>query len=607
MNTKRFLTLFLLMLVGSPSWLSAQYWGERVLEKGFEQTEFFFAPNHLMPYGIGSFKGTTVGLLGDPLQEIIVNPSRLGLDSTRDAWLYTDFRGAKNVTEKENWVVPAYMNLYDVRYAASSSVYMPYPRIYLETRRELEPVFSGGAIVRPLPETAPGLYAAATYQYILQDAKYYSVPQNIYRTAAGYDFNGRTVAASETMPIVDKYSGKDNMRQAGHFASVYVRYGAPWGLDLGATLSRAMFHRDGSYGSQNYWDYSGSSTSLWSNMEARAQSYAAWDLGGGVTYHVNDNVAFGVTAGNLWGDAVQALHATDSSYHLYNSTTYDSYYNRSGNGLYQWNHQGTTSYYGADILARTSPAMRMNVYYRHQKSTIDIGLASSVLDTSYSTYANRYNEQPYSSISRSILSDTRSGGGTQHITTDRLMGTLRWQMDDRVELSIGAQLEWYTMEISTSESVVMASRYEYRQSQENYNWRSTQDESKDLRWTFASKRSSLQIPVFLTLRASKLLQFMIGINRDMTSWNIDEVTLALFRYRYEDYNGTLTQNSNFGERYTVPAEHVSDVRTTFLAGIGVSPSEKLNLRLLMVPNFREGFDGQELDQLQLWLGLIVTP
>jgi hypothetical protein len=27
----------------------------------------------------------------------------------------------------------------------------------------------------------------------------------------------------------------------------------------------------------------------------------------------------------------------------------------------------------------------------------------------------------------------------------------------------------------------------------------------------------------------------------------------------------------------------------------------------MVPNFREGFDGQELDQLQLWLGLTVTP
>jgi hypothetical protein len=606
MNTKRVLTLFLLIVVGSPSWVSAQYWGERVLEKGFEHTEFFFAPNHLMPYGIGSFKGTTAGLLDDPLQEIIVNPSRLGLDSTHDAWLYTDFRGAKTITEENNWIVPAYTYL-DSRYAPVSSMYLPYPRLYLESRRELEPVFSGGAIFRPLPETAPSLYAAATYQYILQDAKYYSVPQNIYRTAAGYDFNGKSVAASEAMPIVDKYSGKDNMRQAGHFASVYVRYGAPGGLDLGATLSRAMFHRDGSYGSQNYWDYTGNSTSLWSNMEARAQSYTAWDLGGGVTYHFNEHVSFGVTAGNLWGDAVQALHTTDSSHYLYKSTTSDSYYNRSGNGLYQWNHQGTTLYYGADILAHTSPAMTMNFYYRHQKSAADIGLASGVLDTSFSTYSNSYNDQPYSSMSRSILSDARSGGGTQNITTDRLMGSLRWQIDDRVALAIGAQLEWYTMEIATSESVVMASRYEHMYSGEYYNWRSAQNESKDLRWTFTSKRSSLQIPVFLTLRASKLLQFMIGINRDMTSWRIEEITLALFRFRYEDQNGTVTQKTNFGERYTVPTENVSDVRTTFLAGIAVSPSEKLNLRLLMVPNFREGFDGQELDQLQLWLGLTVTP
>jgi len=67
------------------------------------------------------------------------------------------------------------------------------------------------------------------------------------------------------------------------------------------------------------------------------------------------------------------------------------------------------------------------------------------------------------------------------------------------------------------------------------------------------------------------------------------------------------QKFDFGVEDTVPTENVSDVRTTFLAGIAVSPSEKLNLRLLMVPNFREGFDGQELDQLQLWLGLTVTP
>ena len=113
--------------------------------------------------------------------------------------------------------------------------------------------------------------------------------------------------------------------------------------------------------------------------------------------------------------------------------------------------------------------------------------------------------------------------------------------------------------------------------------------------------------MFLTIQASKFVQFMIGVNRDMSSWNIDDVTLALFRYRSSTQNGTVTRKDNFGERYTAPNENDRDVRTTLLAGIGISPSEKLNLRLLMVPNFREGIDGQELDQLQLWLGLTVTP
>jgi hypothetical protein len=206
-----------------------------------------------------------------------------------------------------------------------------------------------------------------------------------------------------------------------------------------------------------------------------------------------------------------------------------------------------------------------------------------------------------------VACDNRSGGGAQNITTDRLAGSVRWQIDDRVSLSVGAQLEWYRMEIKTSESVLLANRYGYTSSSGGYEGRSAQNESKDLLWTFTSKRTSLQIPVFLTIQASKSVQLIFGLNRDMASWNIDEVTLALFRYRIIEQNGAATQKTNFGERYTVPNENQSDIRTTFLAGLAVSPSEKLNLRLLMVPNFREGIDGQELDQLQFWLGVTVTP
>jgi hypothetical protein len=600
------LTLYVALTISMPPLLNAQYWGERVLEKGFEQTDFFFAPVHLLPYGIGSFKGTTAGLLSNPLQEIALNPSRLVLDSTKDVWLYTDFRGARNVTQEESPVLPAYMVGY--RAALDVASYFPYPRLYLQTRRELEPVFSGGVIVRPLPEVAPALFVCATYQYVLQDEKYYSVPQNIYRTAAGYDFNGRDVAASSSIPIVDKYSGKDEMHQAGHTGSVVVRYSLEDRLDVAGTVSRSVFQRHGGYGSSNFWDQSSTTTSLWGNMELRSQSYAHWDLSGGITYHFNDRIALGGTLGYLRGDAVQALRDNDSSYYSYSTTSpSSSFYNRSSNGLYEWRHAGTTIYAEGDIVTHPGPGTTLSFYYSHQRSDVDLSIGSGILDTSYSTYTWTNNSTPVTSLSQSFLLDNRSGSGTQNISTDRLMGSLQWRIDDKVSLSVGAQLEWYSTEMKTSESVMLSNHYDYSNSTGDYAWHTAQEESKDLLWTFTSKRTSLRIPVFVTIQASKAVQVLLGVNRDMSAWNIDDVTLAMFRYRKTTENATVTRKDNFGERYTVPNENESDVRTTLLAGLTVSPSEKLNLRLLLVPNFRQGYEGQELDQLQLWLGVTVTP
>src|SRR5512140_161266 len=208
MKTKICGAILLSLILLLPVPLTAQYWGERVLEKSFEQTDFFFAPNYLNPYGIGSFKSTTPGLLKDPLLDFAINPSRLALDSARAAYLYTDFRSVRNVKENTSFYPPW---IYATDMARSSMLY--YPRFYVESHRELEPVFSGAIIARPLPSLSNDLYIGATYQMILQDEKYYDIPQDIYRTAAGYDYSGRAAAAEANIPIVDKYSGKDNMHE----------------------------------------------------------------------------------------------------------------------------------------------------------------------------------------------------------------------------------------------------------------------------------------------------------------------------------------------------------------------------------------------------------
>ena len=81
------------------------YWGERVLEKGFEQTDFFFSPSYVIPYGIGNFAATTPGLVRDPLMDLVINPARLSLDSSGN-YLYTDFRSARTIVEESGGVYP---------------------------------------------------------------------------------------------------------------------------------------------------------------------------------------------------------------------------------------------------------------------------------------------------------------------------------------------------------------------------------------------------------------------------------------------------------------------------------------------------------------------
>jgi hypothetical protein len=88
---------------------------------------------------------------------------------------------------------------------------------------------------------------------------------------------------------------------------------------------------------------------------------------------------------------------------------------------------------------------------------------------------------------------------------------------------------------------------------------------------------------------------------------VDDVTLAVFDYRVRSNQQGTTRNERFGERYTQPQENVSDVRTTLLAGLTVSPSREFNIRFLVVPNFVDTYEGQELSDLQWWVGVNLLP
>jgi hypothetical protein len=596
---------FLLVLVPFvASHAAGQYWGERVLEKSFEQTAFFFTPSYLNPFGIGPFARTTPGLRSDPLLDFIVNPARLGLDSLSATYLYTDFRSAQEVQDRSYytlpWASPASTQVMDMSYV---------PYYLLQSRKVLEPVFSGAVIARPAPRALHGLVAGLTYQLVLQDDRYYSIPQDVYRSTLGYDYTGSPAAAESSLPTIDRYSGEDNISQTGHFTTAFLRYAAPFGLDLGGKVSRVTFDREGAYGSSNLWEYSpyGAGTSLWSNLEVRAQSYGHWDIGGGAQYNLEGNLTVGASFGYLWGDVTQTLLRDDSTYYDYAYTGGSSFYFRSGDNGNTWRHDGQATYGGLDLTFRPEPSLIVTLLYHRKRSTEDIGVSAAIRDTSYSRYAWTNSGVPTTSYSESYLNDGRSGGGTRDVDLDRVMGSLQWAINPSVRLSIGAIVEWQSSHTQTTEAVLLDSRSRYWSTDGTWDSRYGLEESKDLDWAFTARRTDFSIPVFIDIKASEVVGFLLGLNRTMSQWEADDVTLARFRYRVTTTNEGTARKENFGERYTAPTERVTDVETTFLAGVEVHVARAFGVRLLAVPTYLETYEGNEFQGLQWWIGLTLTP
>jgi hypothetical protein len=576
----------------------AQYWGERAQEKGFEEEDFFFQPFSLNPLGIGSFRNVTRGLVDQPLLNMSVNPSHLTLDSVGAFMFYTDFRSAKTITDESGGGYYPYP-LFGVR----TSVDIAYPYYYATSRRVLEPVFSGAILIRPMPELTLG----ATYQLMLQDEKYYYVPQDVYRSNIESDFAGNKAAASSSMPITDVSGGDDRMRQRGHMGALYGSWSLSDDIRLGAKIGRTLFNRAGVYGSSNFWGNTlyNNGSSLWSSSEGRSQSYAHWEVSGGATVAINERLTAGVTGGYLWGDATQALRQVDTSYSLYGTTPYQSLYSRSGNKGEEWRHAGRTRSLGVDLSYAMTPTTTLRLLVEHRRTSVDLRLTTSILDTSFSTSSYNNNGTTQNSMSSSYLMDRRNGTGDRTSTTNRIMGSVDWRFSEKARLSIGGQIDWLNTSTTTIEAVTMRGASRYASDWGPYAYLYSNAESKDLLWDFSAELVNFQIPIMLFLEPSEYIEVLLGLNRVMSTSTVREVTTALIASRVSNNNGTELSQQNFGERYTTPTAETSDIRTTFLAGIKATVSQHVGVRLMVVPNFRDVLNSTQLMDLQWWIGVEV--
>lgn len=594
--------LLCILLIGC-QYAHAQYFGERVLEKSFERSDFFFRPHFINPYGIGDFGSVAPGLIDDLLLNLIVNPASIVTDPITNHYTYLSFRNSRQIEEQN-----AYPILYEGIRGGISAEYAYYPNYYINTRKEIEPVISGATFFRPFGKKAPRITLGLTYQAIFQDEEYYEIPQDIYQSNLGYDYAGNRNAEASDLPITDLYSGRDDFHQEGHFASFLGGLALSRRWQVGLRLSRVVFNREGAFGSQNLWgqDVNSQGVSYWFDMTGREQDYGHWDVSGGLNCIASRTVTAGFTAGYLWGEATQDLFRQDSSFYHYgtvNDTTDWYHYERAGRTDQFWKHGGQTAYGGVNLSARLGSSRSFNLTYLLFHEDIDIRLRSAIRDTSYSNYHHETNEWIYGGLSSSALRDLRTGTGRRDGHAHRIGASLLWQVDAKTHLSFGVNVFFRTSRTTTSESVVgdRYSNYQWFSNDQNEQYYTAVDEKKELQWDFKTSEMNIQIPVVLNYRISNRLEILLGVNRSMRRWNISDVTLALFDYRTTTENATTEHKENFGERYTQPEAKRSDLKTIFLLGATVTPSKHFNVRLLISPNFSKTYDGTKLQEFKWWI------
>jgi hypothetical protein len=262
---------------------------------------------------------------------------------------------------------------------------------------------------------------------------------------------------------------------------------------------------------------------------------------------------------------------------------------------------------------KLSPTNLFQFYYKFQHQRYDILLNSSDIDTSFSSYYDEWEGNSYFSEYDYSLSDFRTGGGDNSLTNHTLFAGFQWKIESNKKLNFGVVFQKQDQRTETQEDVfsdrhsrsVYSSISDGRIDDSDYYTRTR--EQKELFWDFHFEKNSLQIPFTFIWQVSPSAELIFGFNRKMARWKIQDVTLAIFDYREVSTDSTLETKTNFGERYTQPVEARTNIETNLIAGITVRPSSLFAIRFLVMPNFREDYDGSTLRNYQWWIGLNLYP
>ncbi len=600
---KRLLLFLLLILSVTLKPTKAQYYSDRPLEMNFEQTDFFFDPTFVNPYGTKYFSSASVLMFDQPLVDIQRNPanlSRFHRDTLPSNFFYLDMRNSREIVSNY-WggIIPCYDG------------YRPnYWYYYTSNRKEVTPLMSVAYLSR-LPILNKSITLGITYQVITQGEGYYAIPYDIYRNMAGRDVYGVAYEGTQGYDIVDRFSGSDEMYHEGHSVNFFLAWELSDVLALGLKTSTFVFDREGSFGTSNLWTQQINYQSFWKMHEKRTQDYNHWDYSIGLNYKSNKN-RVGIYTGILMGTVRQLMTRDDESMSKYgeegttNWSDYQSWYLSDQ----EWDHKGTNIYAGLQWEREIRDDLRFRFLYQFSTTKQDLILNSTIESESENEYTYSSTSYLYESESYGLVHDFRVGTGNRVITANNLSSALTCSISPKQKLRVGAIYGYRTQFTQTNERVDAFSEsyyYSHWESDTDFStWENYQKaiEEKTIKWKFDSRLRSIHIPVIYEYDINNRLNILFGINRTMNFWLIENSTLILYDYRERVNNDVTLIEHMTGESITEPRERFSIVNTNILVGIILSPSKMFSIQLLVSPGFEKSSLVNEYHSgVQVWLSM----
>ena len=531
---------YILIFIIFATTLFAQYNSERSTEQSFENSQIFFNSTYINTFGLSSFEDVIPGFINDPLMDAHLNPANVPDLKGNDFLFYLDFTNDRENSDIIDYYPYPHMYFSDMSYAPTLD-----PRWLSNSRNEPSPLASLGLVTYPLGKKTSQFIVGATYQIIHKDDRFYSVPYWIYNYRPYYDsFSNEAISAEakSNMPVIDRYSGNDNMTTDGHFLNVFMSYQITKSFSAGLGFNGVWHTREGSYLDQSQDEYGSFDRSEWSNrqFQSRDQEYSHTDFSLGVKYLLDEAASVGLKLGILSGTANQSYISENNYYYDYNDGLSNSDWSTNfseSQTIQDWKHDGDTKYLGFYFNRKITDGTVIKLFYRYTNSDISLSNSSSIADTSYyeSHWISSYNGNESHYLSYSSTFDNRIGSGTKTINKHEVGFNFHWTLEDNIQLTSGIYYSNNTTDILTSEPVVAVRRshsdndYSYNSSHYTSNYRLSED--KELEWNYSSKLWTLQVPVIMQIQATERIGIFLGVNRKLETWRIKDQTTAYFNYR----------------------------------------------------------------------------